>query len=91
MPPSRFLIVEVLFDSTANVDRHIKLAEYSNIPSLQYYLIIDQDSCFVELFVRDGNRWYVEFYTELNESVKLPYFETQLPLSTIYKKIILAK
>lgn len=85
------LIVEVLSDSTANVDRHIKLAEYSGISSLQYYLIIDQDNCFVELFVRDGSRWYVEFYTELNESVKLPFFETQLPLSTIYKKIILAK
>ncbi len=85
------LIVEVLSDSTANVDRHIKLAEYSGITSLQYYLIIDQDNCFVEMFVRDGNRWYVEFYTELSESVKLPYFDTQLPLSTIYKKIILAK
>ena len=85
------MIVEVLSDSTANIDRHIKLAEYSLLASLQYYLIIDQDNCFVEMFVRDGSRWYVEFYTELNESVKLPYFETQLPLTTIYKKINLAK
>lgn len=35
------LIVEVLSESTANVDRGEKLREYSLIPSLQYYLIVE--------------------------------------------------
>lgn len=82
------LIVEVLSESTANVDRGEKLREYSLIPSLQYYLLIEQTRCNVGVYVREGERWYIEVYDKLEEVIKLGYFNAELPLSAIYKKVV---
>lgn len=54
-------IVEVLSESSINTDRVTKLAECTQIPTLQYYLIIEQEECLVEVFNREGKRWYVDF------------------------------
>jgi Uma2 family endonuclease len=81
------LIVEVLSESTARTDRSAKLNEYRLIPSLQYYLIVDQESCFVEIYIREGKRWYVELYDKMEDTISLPYFGVEIPLKTIYKKI----
>lgn len=80
-------IVEVLSESSINTDRVTKLAEYTQIPTLQYYLIIEQEECLVEVFNREGKRWYVDFYSDLKETIDLPALNAQLPLSVIYKKI----
>lgn len=80
-------IVEVLSESSINTDRVTKLAEYTQIPTLQYYLIIEQEECLVEVFNREGKRWYVDFYSDLKETIDLPALNVKLPLSVIYKKI----
>jgi Uma2 family endonuclease len=80
-------IVEVLSESSINTDRVTKLAEYTQIPTLQYYLIIEQEECLVEVFNREGKRWYVDFYSDLEETIDLPALDVKLPLSVIYKKI----
>jgi len=82
------LIVEVLSESTAKTDRTTKLNEYRLIPSLQYYLIVEQESCLVEMYIREGERWYVEFYDHLDQVISLPYFEVKIPVNSIYKKVI---
>jgi hypothetical protein len=73
------LIVEVLSESTAKTDRSAKLNEYRLIPSLQYYLIVDQESCFVEIYIREGKRWYVELYDKMEDIIALPYFGIEIP------------
>lgn len=80
-------IVEVLSESSINTDRVTKLAEYTQLPTLEYYLIIEQEECLVEVFNREGKRWYVEFYSDINERIDLPALNIQLPLSVIYKKV----
>ena len=82
------LIVEVISESTAKTDRTTKLNEYRLIPSLQYYLIVEQESCFIEMYIREGERWYVEFYDKLDETIALPYFEVEIPVSRVYKKVV---
>ena len=82
------LIVEVLSDSTAKTDRTTKLNEYRQLPTLQYYLIVEQDSCFVEMYIREGQRWYVEFYDKMDDNISLPYLGVTLPLQSIYKKVL---
>ncbi|NIJ51272.1 Uma2 family endonuclease [Dyadobacter arcticus] len=82
------LIVEVLSESTAKTDRFTKLNEYRLMPSLQYYLIVEQESCSIEMYVREGERWYVEFFDKMEEIIGLPYFDIRLPVSQIYKKIV---
>ncbi|MBO9615248.1 MAG: Uma2 family endonuclease [Dyadobacter sp.] len=81
------LIVEVLSESTAKTDRVEKLREYSSDPSLQYYLIIEQTKCQIEMYVRDGERWNIEFYDKMEDVVKLPYFNAELSLSVVYRKV----
>ncbi|WP_221390060.1 Uma2 family endonuclease [Dyadobacter sp. NIV53] len=82
------LIVEVISESTAKTDRTTKLNEYRLLPSLQYYLIVEQESCFVEIYIREGERWYVEFYDKLDESIALPFFNINMPVSTVYEEIL---
>lgn len=82
------LIVEVLSESTAKIDKTTKLNEYRLLPSLQYYLIVEQESCLIEMYIREGERWYVEFYDKLDEAISLPYFGVEIPVNTIYKKIV---
>lgn len=82
------LIVEVISESTAKTDRTTKLNEYRLIPSLQYYLIVEQESCFIEMYIREGERWYVEFYDKLDESISLPYFNVEIPVNRVYKKVV---
>jgi Uma2 family endonuclease len=82
------LIVEVLSESTATTDRVDKLHEYCLMPSLKYYLIVEQAKCSVEVYIHDDDRWYVEFYNKMEDVIKLPFFDIELPLSAIYKKVV---
>ncbi|ACT95510.1 Uma2 family endonuclease [Dyadobacter fermentans] len=82
------LIVEVLSESTAKTDRIDKLREYSHEPSLIYYLMIEQAKCGIEMYTRDGDHLCFEFYDKMEDVIKLPYFNAELPVSAIYKKIV---
>lgn len=83
------LMVEVLSESTAKTDRMDKLSEYSAEPSLQYYLMIEQSKCGVEMYARDGERWQVKRYNSLDDLITLNYFGIELPLNVIYQKVSL--
>ncbi|WP_159469448.1 Uma2 family endonuclease [Dyadobacter sp. 3J3] len=85
------LIVEVISKSTEKTDRTVKLNEYRSIASLQYYIIVEQNNCLAEVYTREGERWYVEFYEKMDETIKLIHFNITLPLDRIYKKISFEK
>ncbi|CAG4988860.1 hypothetical protein DYBT9275_00174 [Dyadobacter sp. CECT 9275] len=72
---------------TEKTDRITKLNEYRLLPSLQYYLVAEQESCFVGVYTREGDRWYVEFYEKPEDKIPLPFFGLELPLASIYRKI----
>ena len=82
------LIAEVLSPSTQGVDRREKLLAYQSIPSLEYYLIVEPDERFVELyrFEKQGDArgwWYHEFRGD--GVVKLGCPKLELPLDDIYE------
>ncbi len=85
------LIIEVLSDSTESIDRGDKLRQYSNLPSLQYYLLLSQTEPVVEIYTREGNRWILEFFTSLEDVIPLSALETTLSLQSIYKRIKFSK
>lgn len=68
------LIVEVLSDSTARIDRYEKLIAYRLLPSLQEYVLCAQHAPFVEVY-RQRTEWQAEYFTSgdtfLLESVGL--------------------
>ncbi len=80
------LLVEVLSDSTARLDRREKFFAYQTIPSLQEYLLIEQDCRAVEMHRRAAG-WSLERITEGN--VRLDCLEIDVALETLYEDVTL--
>jgi len=83
------VIIEILSDSTEIYDRGKKFQNYQLIKSLQEYILISQDQCFVEQFVRqeDFTSWKYFSYKDLDQSVKIESINCNLVLSDIYYQI----
>jgi Uma2 family endonuclease len=81
------LIVEVLSESTYKTDTDAKLREYTQLPSLQYYIMVSQDEPLVQVFHRKGEDWVFNFYTKLDEIISLNHFEGTLAMKDLYEGI----
>ncbi|THF70055.1 Uma2 family endonuclease [Deinococcus sp. Arct2-2] len=81
------LLVEIISPSTASTDRLAKHAAYTAIPSLQTYLIVEQQERRVYVYQRGGSEW------ELSEQVGsgdilLPCVGQSLSLDDIYSGVL---
>lgn len=78
------LIVEILSESTRNVDLSIKLEDYQKIPSLQEYVVVEQSAKLI-LVYRRKDQWKGQVYQ--NEDVYLESIDLLLSMELIYRKI----
>ena len=78
------LLVEVLSDSTARIDRREKFWAYQTIPSLREYLLIAQSAREVEIY-RRADGWAHETVTQ--GRVRLECLDVDLPLEVIYEDV----
>lgn len=85
------LLIEVLSNSTKNFDKTKKLEAYRKLPSLFYYLTIEQVNPDVEVHSKAGDIWRKDTYTSMDNVIDLPLLELQLPLGDIYDDIIFDK
>jgi len=83
------LVVEVLSESTEDVDRNKKFRQYTALPSLQYYLMIHQDMALIEFYQRkdDSKTFEFTFFDNLSEIISLPVLGTSISLEDIYEGI----
>jgi Uma2 family endonuclease len=82
------VLVEVLSTSTEDFDRETKIEEYRSIPSLREYLLITQDRCHVEHYVRQtANQWLLTEFNDLQDTIHLPSINCRLTLSDVYDKV----
>ncbi len=82
------VLVEVLSPSTELIDRNDKLAEYTQIESLQAYLMISQNTMKIERFLRhESGQWLYQYVTGLEAEIDLPSLGCTLALSKIYHKV----
>lgn len=83
------LVVEVLSESTEDVDRNKKFRQYTTLPSLQYYLMIHQDMALIEFYQRkdDSKTFEFTFFDKLSEIINLPILDTSISLEDIYEGI----
>lgn len=82
------LVVEVLSPSTQDYDRGGKFTQYRKIPSFAEYVLIAQDECHVEHFVKQADgRWVLSETTQATDTITLPSIECTLLLSDIYEKV----
>ncbi|QFP77117.1 Uma2 family endonuclease [Deinococcus sp. AJ005] len=77
-------IVEVLSQGTQVIDRGQKLSDYTALPSLQGYLMVDTATRAARLYTRQGEGWG-EQYVEDTETLRLPCVDVELTLDELYE------
>lgn len=85
---SPVLIVEVVSKSTRHIDFLEKLNAYQKIPSLQEYVVVEQETKQVHIS-RKSNHWQGQSYTEGNI-----YFESigySMTIEEIYQRVVFEK
>lgn len=84
------LIIEVLSPSTQQTDKREKLRTYQQIPTVQEYIIVEQDKIKLEIHRRqpDG-RWITYYYDESDrdEIIEFQSVGLQLNLDEIYRRV----
>jgi len=82
------VIIEVLSDSTKGYDRSKKFEGYRTIPTLEEYLLIDQNRRYIEHFSKtDDKRWSFAEYNELDETISLASVSFEIAVADIYNKV----
>ena len=79
------IIVEVLSKSTRKTDETIKRIAYLNIPSLQEYVLIEQDFVDIEV-VRRTEGWQSKHYF-LGDEVTFESIDLTLAVEDIYQRV----
>ena len=84
-------IIEVLSESTEQIDRGEKWKCYQNIPSLRQYVLVAQEQMQVEIYTRigDGNDWK---YRSCGAATGTPKIgDCEVPMAEIYRKVVFAE
>ena len=79
-------IVEVLSDSTSDIDRGEKLRNYRKLSSLQAYILVLQEKKLIEVYRHlDDGSWRHDIVEE--GSIELPCLGLELSLEDIYEDV----
>ncbi len=78
------IIVEVLSSATRNYDRGDKFASYRRLASLREYILIAQEACHVEHFVRKEGAWEFTEIEDCQGNLMVPTLGIAIPLTEIY-------
>ena len=85
------LLVEVLSDSTELFDRSKKFKDYQRLPSLQHYLLVNQDEARIEHYRRNDDHTWTLSNAEAGGAVRLPDLGGDLLVDDLYQAIELAR
>ncbi len=79
------LIAEILSPSSRITDTVDKYLDYTKIPSLQYYLVVEPETVHITLYHRNGDgQWQADIFTQKDQTINLPLLDLQIPLSAVY-------
>ena len=85
------LVIEVLSQSTEFRDRGVKAQAYRLRDSLTEYLLIVQDHCRIEQYIRQAdNQWLLVDFRALEETANLASIHCTLALQDVYDRVLLA-
>ena len=78
------VIFEVLSPSTAANDRIVKAREYQATPSVQRYVMLEQDGVSATVYARVQDGWSVLVLTD-NDTLDMPEIGLSIPLAEFYE------
>jgi Uma2 family endonuclease len=81
------VIFEVLSPSTASTDRIVKAGEYQATPSVQRYVMLEQDRIGATVYVRAGTGWSVGILST-DAVLSMPEISVELPLAELYEGLV---
>jgi Uma2 family endonuclease len=84
-------IVEVLSDSTEDLDRGEKWGRYQKLPSLQRYILVSQETKRLEVYTRQQDHTWLYEVLEDEDRLKLPCINASITLSEIYERVTFNK
>ena len=82
------IIFEVLSPSTVSTDRREKFFAYTSLPTLDAYVLVEQEKIGVTVFRRSGEGWATEEIEGRDGVLALPRIEMELPLTLIYEEVL---
>ncbi|MGR8981441.1 MAG: Uma2 family endonuclease [Gammaproteobacteria bacterium] len=82
---SPVIIVEVLSRATRKTDETVKLLSYINIPSLQEFVLIEQDYVDIQV-IRRNEAWLPRHYF-LGDEITFESINLTLPVEEIYYRV----
>jgi Uma2 family endonuclease len=82
------VIVEVFSKNSAPTDRGEKLLEYTQLPSLQHYLLISQTEPLVEMYSRRDNEWVFSFYKNVKDVIELAGLGVSIQVEDLYEEVV---
>ena len=81
------VVFEVLSPSTASVDHFVKNQEYRDTPSIQRYVMLEQDFIGATVFARAGGDW-VGHVLGADAILAMPEIGIELPMAELYEGIV---
>ncbi|HME84918.1 MAG TPA: Uma2 family endonuclease [Roseiarcus sp.] len=81
------IVFEVLSPSTTRDDRIVKAREYQATPSVQCYVMLEQDAVGATVYARSGNAWTHEILVA-DSILALPEIGVSLPLAELYEGVV---
>ena len=80
------LIVEIISKTSRTRDTVDKYIDYTKIPSLIYYFVIDPEKKYITVHSKNPNgEWEAEAYNTNDEAIQLPLLNLELPLNKIFR------
>jgi Uma2 family endonuclease len=80
------VVFEVISPGTSRIDRYEKLREYQATPSIQRYVILEQETMGATVFSRRGDDW-VAYALLAADTLVMPEIDVSLPIAEIYADV----
>jgi Uma2 family endonuclease len=84
------VVFEVPSPSTATTDRIVKNQEYRDTPSVQRYVMLEQDQQAATVFARAGDDW-IGHVVSGDSVLGMPEIGIEVALAELYEGVTLAK
>ncbi len=81
------VVFEILSPSTSSTDRIEKHEEYRATPSIQRYVILEQDRIAATVFARDGDDWLGHVFLD-GTILAMPEIGIDVPLAEFYDGLV---
>jgi Uma2 family endonuclease len=81
------VVVEVLSESTKGYDESTKKDYYLHLSSLNYYILVEQDTAHIKLYTRNQNSWLYQNFESLNDTITLADLDISFQMQEVYAEV----